>query len=296
MEKTILVVGATGMLGRPVAYRLLLDGFKVRVLTHSPERAGLVFDDRFEIVEGDITKPETLEGAVDGCELVYLNLGSKFDQSKYEEIEVLGTANVVEAARSAGVKRVGMISGLWSDEPNTGYSFLDAKARAMAKLKDSGVPYTIYKCCWFFESLPLFIQSGKAVIIGKQINPLYWMAVGDYASMVSKGMNLPEAENRTFSIKGIERISISSALMKFCDIVLPNAKVSYIPLFLAKMGTFFSRKPQMKGLIEFMSYFDKVGDPGVNNEAERMLGPAVTTLEDWCRDYRNRLEAAAKKA
>lgn len=46
----ILVVGATGMLGAPVAQRLLKDGFDVRVLARTPEKARALFDPAVEVV------------------------------------------------------------------------------------------------------------------------------------------------------------------------------------------------------------------------------------------------------
>ena len=35
----ILVIGGTGMLGRPVTHRLLNDGFAVRLFTSHPDQA-----------------------------------------------------------------------------------------------------------------------------------------------------------------------------------------------------------------------------------------------------------------
>ncbi len=294
MEKRVMIVGGTGMLGRPVAFRFLTEGYKVRILTHSPKRAAAFFDDRFEIQNGDVTDPESLKEALNGCSEAYINLGVKYDTDKYETIEHLGTANVAKAAAEAGIKRIGMISGNRVTTADTGIAYLDAKAKAEEALKECGVPYTIFKCCWFFESLPRFIQGGKAYILGKQTNPLYWIAASDYAGMVVKAFDLEDAANRSFYIKGIDQMSLPTALNKFCDIVLPDAKMSYIALWLAKYATFFTRKKQMKGLVEFMNYFDKHEEPGISGEAERILGPALTTIEDWCEEYKRRLELIKK--
>ena len=50
----ILVVGGTGMLGKPVADRLAKDGYEVRVLTHSPEKAKIMFGSEIELAAGDV--------------------------------------------------------------------------------------------------------------------------------------------------------------------------------------------------------------------------------------------------
>ena len=282
------------MLGRPVAYRLLQEGYRVRVLTHSPSRAETFFDSQFEIHTGDVTDPESLKGPMQGCSAVYVNLGAKYDIEKYDLVEFRGTVNIAEAAKEAGIERIGMISSNRVESSDTGVAYLDAKAKAEQALKDSGVPYTVFKCCWFFESLPLFIQGGKAIVLGKQSNPLFWIATSDYAGMVARSFETEEAANRSLYIKGVTQLSIPDALNRFCEIVIPDAKLSYIPLWLAKLATFFTRKKQMKGLVEFMDYFDKNEEPGVSGEAERILGPALTTIEDWCEDYKQRLEMMRK--
>jgi uncharacterized protein YbjT (DUF2867 family) len=55
---TVLVLGGTGMLGRPVVDRLLRDGFSVRVLARDPDRAADLLPDTAEIVHGDAARPD----------------------------------------------------------------------------------------------------------------------------------------------------------------------------------------------------------------------------------------------
>lgn len=53
MEKRILLIGATGLLGEPVAYHLRRSGFIVRLLVRDIAKAAQLFGDDFEIVQGD---------------------------------------------------------------------------------------------------------------------------------------------------------------------------------------------------------------------------------------------------
>ena len=66
MQKTILVVGATGMLGEPVARCLKKDGFQVQVMTRDGSKAGKIFDESFEIVVGDVRDKDNLKKSIDG--------------------------------------------------------------------------------------------------------------------------------------------------------------------------------------------------------------------------------------
>ncbi|MFH2035934.1 MAG: NAD(P)H-binding protein [Candidatus Zixiibacteriota bacterium] len=286
MAKKILVVGGTGMLGQPVVRRLLKDNYDVRVMTHSPVKARKIFDDRVECIEGDVTNIASLEAPLSGCEAVYINLGAKMNPVDYERIEYQGTANIVKAARAGEVGQIGMISGLTVKAGKDDVDFIKWKAKAEKALIESGIPYTIFRCCWFFESLPLFVVKNQATLFGKQPHKRAWIAASDYAGMVSRAFDNSKALDKIFHVKGIDKYSISEALDKFCSIAYPTAKSSRIPLWLASVLVKFSSKGAMRGIVDFMKYFDKTPDPETANDSEGILGPALTTLEDWAREYK----------
>jgi len=60
----ILVAGATGGVGKRVVLRLVERGYKVRSLVRDAARAKEILGDNIELIEGDITIPETLTPAV----------------------------------------------------------------------------------------------------------------------------------------------------------------------------------------------------------------------------------------
>jgi uncharacterized protein YbjT (DUF2867 family) len=69
-EAAVLVVGATGNVGRHVVGALRAIGAPVRALTRRPEAAGLPAD--VEVIAGDLTAPESLDPALDGVEAAFL--------------------------------------------------------------------------------------------------------------------------------------------------------------------------------------------------------------------------------
>lgn len=77
MQKIILVIGATGMLGEPVARRLKEENFQVRVMTRDINKARKRFDKTFEIVAGDVTDTTSLEKALDGCFGVHISISPR---------------------------------------------------------------------------------------------------------------------------------------------------------------------------------------------------------------------------
>jgi uncharacterized protein YbjT (DUF2867 family) len=85
---TILVAGATGYLGRFLTASLKDHGWRVRVLVRDPGKLtqpgpalSPVIDSYVdEAVVGDVTRPDTIRGAADGCSVVFSTvslMGSK---------------------------------------------------------------------------------------------------------------------------------------------------------------------------------------------------------------------------
>jgi len=66
----ILVIGATGTVGRQVVSQLIAAGSQVRAMARHPEAADL--PPQAQVVRGDLTVPETLDACLDGTEAVFL--------------------------------------------------------------------------------------------------------------------------------------------------------------------------------------------------------------------------------
>ncbi len=108
-----LVLGSTGLIGYNIVKILLNRGRNIRVLVRSPEKARSILGSMTagcEIVPGDITDTASLESAMKGCETVYHAAGMPEqwlpDNDMFRRVNTEGTRNVIEAARSSGVKRL----------------------------------------------------------------------------------------------------------------------------------------------------------------------------------------------
>src|ERR1700742_1936595 len=66
----ILVIGATGSVGRQVISRLVTKGARVRAMTRTPDGANL--PPQVEVVRGDLALPDTLDRCLDGIDTVFL--------------------------------------------------------------------------------------------------------------------------------------------------------------------------------------------------------------------------------
>ncbi len=111
----VLVTGGGGFIGGHLVERLLADGHDVRALdnftTGRRENLGDVIDE-IDLVEGDIQSYERAHTAVRGCDLVLHQAAlpsvprSVRDPLTSNASNVIGTLNVLLAARDSGVRRV----------------------------------------------------------------------------------------------------------------------------------------------------------------------------------------------
>ena len=285
MSKKILVVGATGMLGTPVARKLLTDGFSVRVLARNPEKAAQKLGDGFEYVPGDVENPESLRSALAGCDGVHINLAGGSTPEEYDRIEHRGTANVAQAAQEMGARRLTYLSGTSVRESNTWFYETKAKYQAEQAIITSGAAYTIFRASWFYESLPLFVRGKSATMIGKQPHPIHWLAADDYARMVSRAYQTPDSEKRILYLYGPEAIPMTDALRSYCAIAAPEAKISSPPSWLASLFATLTGNSKLKDVTRLLAYYEKFQEDNDPGEANTLLGKPTTTLEAWSESH-----------
>ena len=107
----IFVTGATGFVGNHVARALVKRGQSVRLLVRKTSNLSFLKDIHgIETVEGDLRDRASLERAVKGCEMLFhVAADYRFDVADPAEVyksNVEGTANLLDAAGQAGVKRI----------------------------------------------------------------------------------------------------------------------------------------------------------------------------------------------
>lgn len=95
----IAVFGVTGKTGMQIVKQVLDLGFEVKAFVRDPGKMTIA-NEKLEVVKGDILDPETVDSGVSGVDAVLLALGS--DKPVLAE----GTANILNAMKKHGVKRI----------------------------------------------------------------------------------------------------------------------------------------------------------------------------------------------
>ena len=176
---TILVTGAAGYLGNQTVRKLVALGRPVRALVRRRAKASIRLGDvadSIEIVEGDVTRPESLRNAMQDVGAVIHTVAIAMEKGgqTYEGVNYQGTVNIVDAAEAAGVKRFINMSqnGARADLP---YRFLASKGRAQQYVAASNLQWTALRPSAIFGPQDEFFNTFARLL---KVTPLIFPLIG----------------------------------------------------------------------------------------------------------------------
>lgn len=285
--QAVLVIGATGMLGRPIVRRLIEDGFAVRAMARDVERARPLLPSTCQIVQGDVRDDQRLLAAIDGCDAAYVNLAEPMARKAPTwDVEIEGTRAVIAACRATGVARVIRISAMGVDdaaaERNPWWAAV-SKRDADRALMDSDLKWTIFRPTWFMESLcTLRIAGGIMLCPDLPHAPLRWIAGDDYARQVSASLRSEAANRKTYQPQGPETLTIGQALRRFCAAwTTRRLRIVPTPVGLMRLGTPLNgRAHYLVSLLAMTrNHFARIDREAIPTD----LPAARMTIEDYAR-------------
>lgn len=164
--RTLAVTGGTGFVGSHLLRLALAQGYDVRALT----RGWKPPEDEICWVDGALDRPETLFKLCAGADAVIHVAGviNARNRAGFEAVNVGGTANMIDAARKAGVSRFVHISSLAAREPElSDYGW--SKARSERLVAASGLGWTIVRPPAVYgpgdrETLELFRMARRGIV------------------------------------------------------------------------------------------------------------------------------------
>lgn len=165
---TVLVVGATGSIGRLVVAEALRRGHTVRALVR-PGRRTHGLPPAAEIVEADLTRPSALATALGGADAVVFTHGTHGGRDAAEQVDYGAVRNLLRARRGRTL-RVALMTAIGLTHREGSYNrstgIPDWKRRGERLLRASGLPYTIVRPGWFDYHAPdqhrlVFLQGDR---------------------------------------------------------------------------------------------------------------------------------------
>ena len=206
----ILVYGATGSQGNPVARKLLDEGHHVRVLTRKPEGAKALANAGAEILEGDLGDPESLRSASEGVDAVFLLVPffteNPTDGGRYGK-------NAIDAAKEAGVKLLVWNASGEIPPGRSGNPGFDSRIDLLEHLQESGVPYVVIQPTAYMENflgpwtLSELAEADTYAYPTPNTVKMQWVATDDVAAFAVYALTHPELAPLNIKVAGPERLN-----------------------------------------------------------------------------------------
>ena len=245
----ILITGATGFVGRHVVEALIKQGRPVRVLVSEREQKRLPWSEDIqpEIVTGTVASEEVLFHAMSGVHsIIHLNSAQWWGRPReLERVELVGTRNLVNVARSARVGRIIVLSQLGST-PSSAFSLLKIKGRFEELIRNSGLAYTLIRPGLVYGEDDAFINHIGMML---SLNPLFFLMPGqgevvlhpiyidDLVHAIVKSLDSLDTVDRTLEIGGAEYITFEDLLLTVMRVTRMRRFIVPVPPYLMRFLT-----------------------------------------------------------
>ncbi|MGC9527583.1 MAG: SDR family oxidoreductase [Limnospira sp.] len=304
---TLLIVGATGTLGRQVARRALDEGYQVRCLARSYRKAAFLKEWGAELVPGDLCEPETLKPALEGVKVVIDAATARpTDSLSITDVDWNGKVSLIQAAKAAGVERFIFFSFL-DAEKYPQVPLLEIKRCTEKFLAESGLNYTILRPCGFLQGLigqfAIPILDGQSVWVPGVSSPIAYMDTQDIAKIAVRTLSVPETENNSFPVVGT-RAWTADEIIRLCERLSgKQARITRTPTGIVrvtrKILRFFQWSLNISDRLAFVEVL-ATGQPlkASMDDTYQVLGidpEETTTLESYLQEYFGRIMKKLKE-
>lgn len=250
-QKTIVVAGGSGFIGRAIIRRLAAkQGWNIRGLSRAPERARKRLPIAgVEFVEAEVNAPRTLGPALKGASAVVNAVqfeGYPIEDPRrgltFERVDYCGTLALLEAAKAAGARQFIYISGVSANDASTHPGFR-AKGMAERAIRESRLDYTIFRPSLVYgpedkvinniakalRFVPLFAIPGT----GKQ--KLQPALVDDLAGCVALAL-AGKGRNGTYDVGGPDAMTFDELVTVVMEVTGRKRRMVHVPEGLMRLA------------------------------------------------------------
>jgi uncharacterized protein YbjT (DUF2867 family) len=272
-NRTIVVTGVTGKQGGAAFRHLKQRGFALRALVRNPERPEVreLEASRVEVLRGDFDDPESMERALDGADGAY----SVQAWQGGAETEMRQGIAFAEAANRQDIGHF-VYSSVGAADQNTGIPHFESKGKIEERIRQLGLPYTIFRPVFFMENWLMMrggIDNGAITLPLSAQTRLQMIAVDDIGAFVALAFEHPDHwRNRAFELAGDE-LSMTELAEAFSRASGREVRYQQVP-----WGAF----EQQAGheMTEMYRWFEAKGY-NVDIGAVRQQYPRLTSFNRW---------------
>ena len=262
----VFITGGIGFVGRNI--REALGDRPIRLLVRNKAEAQGLESSQVEIVEGDVTTPETIRGTMTGCQAV-IHLIAIIEETKGSTFEGVihgGTVNVVDEAKRAGIRRLIHMSAMGALN-NPQYPYLKAKWDSEQAVKTSGLPWTIFRPSvifgpgdGFINVLADLVRKAPVIpVVGSGRSKFQPVSIMEVALAIAHALDEPTTAGHVFDLGGPEILTYEEMLDTISAKLGKKKMKVHVPVRL------------MKAVVKSSKFLPKPLRPPVTQEQLRML-------------------------
>ena len=293
----VLVVGATGTLGRQIARQALDAGHQVRCMVRTPRKASLLQEWGCELTRGDLLEPASLDYALEGMDAVIDAATSRPDDPRsVYETDWDGKLNLFRACEKAGVKRLVFLS-LLAAEKHRQVPLMDIKYCSEKLLEASELDYTILQGAAFMQGVigqfAIPVLESQTVWVSGSPTAISYMNTQDVARFAVAALTRPETVRRSYPVVGPKAWN-TGEVVQLCErYSSKTARVFRVPpaLMQAMQGVCNFFEPAVN-VAERLAFAEVTGgSAGLTAPMEDSYtafgldSSETTTLESYIREY-----------
>jgi len=291
----IFISGGTGFVGRNL--QAALAGRPLRLLVRDRSRSASASEGDVEYVEGDVTDPDSLEGALDGCEAA-ISLAAIIEErgrNTFDAVIRQGNIYLVAAANMAGIGRFILMSALGARH-DPAFPYFEAKWQAEQAIRGSGMRYTIFRPSWVYgpedNALNRFVKLARVLpfvpVVGDGKQRMQPVFVADVARCVVESLTNDAAANQVFEIGGPDVMTMDEVLRTMLTVLGKRKPLLHAPAALPKLaGALMAplpNRPLSPDAVEFITS-DALAD---NSAVLRAFDVRLTPLREGLSTYLGR--------
>lgn len=279
---TILVTGATGVVGSHVVHEILQRGEPARALVRDADRARSVLEGDVELAVGDFAEPHTLDAALDGVAQVFLACANHPRQAEYE-------MNLIDSASRAGVRRIVKLSALGASVGSP-LAFWDAHGRIEEHLARTEITAVVLRPTFYMSNLlasaaavrhtgQLFLPAGGAAVA--MVCPL------DVAAAAAAALEGDAVVAGTYRLTGPEAITFATVADELAEAVGSPVRFIDVPEDAARASMVDSSIPPwiVDNLITLFGFLRRGAQEEVGDDVLALSGRHPRSFASFARDH-----------
>jgi NADH dehydrogenase len=288
----VLVVGATGALGRPTVRRLLSLGVLVRAACRHPEQAHDLAALGAEPVHCDLTDAASLAAACQGTARVLAAAHGLLGRGRWrsEAVDDAGHRALLAAARAAGVQRF-VYTSAFGAAAHHPIDFFRTKHAIEQAVAHSGLDAVVLRPTAFMEHHAHnfngkgLLEKGKVQLIGPGTKPRNFVCADDVAEFAVRALLGDPAPFRSIDIGGPGHHSNLDVAALYARTAGLPLRVSHLPAAVARGIAAMAGPlhPGMARVMRLLSLPDDAFDEHFHgaDAMQREHGVRLTRLEDF---------------